>query len=444
MRAYDDAHHCVTSLNTRRKKRNLRRKSSLFAKRNVRNRAGLQGGASAGLLDVLAFTFMKHEALERIATSYQQKFGQAPELLVSAPGRVNLIGEHTDYNDGFVLPVAIDKKIIIGGSRRTDEVVRLYSLNFEEFQEFSISSLVKQNTWSDYVKGVVSELLQAGHRLHGFNAVLEGNVPRASGLSSSAAIEVASAFFMAQMFQISMSGEEMSKLCQRAENRFVGVNCGIMDQFISRLGKLGHALLIDCRDLSYRLVPFEVEGCSIVMCNSNVKRQLVDSAYNERRSQCEEGVRLLKAKLPAIAALRDVTSAQLQAHAALLPPLTFQRCRHVVTENERVMQAVEALNANNIVRFGELLNQSHESLRDDYQVSCKELDMLVELARSVNGTIGSRMTGAGFGGCTVSLVKDSAVETFRQVIVEQYKERTGITAEVYISKAEDGARVETL
>ena len=387
---------------------------------------------------------MKHEALERIAATYQQKFGQAPELLVSAPGRVNLIGEHTDYNDGFVLPVAIDKKIIIGGSRRADDVVRLYSLNFGEFQEFSISSLVKQNTWSDYVKGVVSELLQDGHHLRGFNAVLEGNVPRASGLSSSAAIEVASAFFMAQMFQLSMSGEEMSKLCQRAENRFVGVNCGIMDQFISRLGKLGHALLIDCRDLRYQLVPFEVEGCSIVMCNSNVKRQLVDSAYNERRSQCEEGVRLLKAKLPAIAALRDVTSAQLHAHAALLPPLTFQRCRHVVTENERVTQAVEALNANNIVRFGELLNQSHESLRDDYQVSCKELDMLVELARSVNGTIGSRMTGAGFGGCTVSLVKDSAVETFRQVIVEKYKERTGITADVYISKAEDGARVETL
>ena len=387
---------------------------------------------------------MKHEALERIAATYQQQFGQAPELLVSAPGRVNLIGEHTDYNDGFVLPVAIDKKIIIGGSRRADDVVRLYSLNFGEFQEFSISSLVKQNTWSDYVKGVVSELLQDGHHLRGFNAVLEGNVPRASGLSSSAAIEVASAFFMAQMFQLSMSGEEMAKLCQRAENRFVGVNCGIMDQFISRLGKLGHALLIDCRDLRYQLVPFEVEGCSIVMCNSNVKRQLVDSAYNERRSQCEEGARLLKATLPAIAALRDVTSAQLHAHAALLPPLTFQRCRHVVTENERVTQAVEALNANNIVRFGELLNQSHESLRDDYQVSCKELDMLVELARSVNGTIGSRMTGAGFGGCTVSLVKDSAVETFRQVIVEKYKERTGITADVYISKAEDGARVETL
>ena len=387
---------------------------------------------------------MKHEALERIAATYQQKFGQAPELLVSAPGRVNLIGEHTDYNDGFVLPVAIDKKIIIGGSRRADDVVRLYSLNFEEFQEFSISSLVKQNTWSDYVKGVVSELSQDGHHLRGFNAVLEGNVPRASGLSSSAAIEVASAFFMAQMFQLSMSGEEMAKLCQRAENRFVGVNCGIMDQFISRLGKLGHALLIDCRDLRYQLVPFEVEGCSIVMCNSNVKRQLVDSAYNERRSQCEEGVRLLKAKLPAIAALRDVTSAQLQEYAALLPPLTFQRCRHVVTENERVMQAVEALNASNIVRFGELLNQSHESLRDDYQVSCKELDVLVELARGVNGTIGSRMTGAGFGGCTVSLVKDSAVETFRQVVVAQYKERTGITADVYISKAEDGARVETL
>ncbi|GAK52425.1 Galactokinase [Candidatus Moduliflexus flocculans] len=387
---------------------------------------------------------MKHEAIERIASTYQQKFGQAPELIVSAPGRVNLIGEHTDYNDGFVLPVAIDRKIIIGGSKRNDDTVRIYSLNFEEFQEFSLASLIKQNTWSDYVKGVISELQQEGHRVGGFNAVMEGNVPRASGLSSSAALEVASAFFIAQFYGIQMSGEAMAKLCQRAENRFVGVNCGIMDQFISRLGKAGHALMIDCRDLGYQLVPFDLKGYSIVMCNSKVKRQLVDSAYNERRSQCEEGVRLLQAKLPNITALRDVTSAQLEEYTSLLPPLTYRRCRHVVTEDERVQQAVQALQAGNLSQFGALLNQSHESLKDDYEVSCKELDILVELARSVSGTIGSRMTGAGFGGCTVSIVKDEAVEEFRKSVMEGYTKRTGITAEIYISKAEDGARVETI
>ena len=387
---------------------------------------------------------MKHEAIERIASTYQQKFGQTPELIVSAPGRVNLIGEHTDYNDGFVLPVAIDRKIIIGGSKRNDDTVRLYSLNFEEFQEFSLASLIKQNTWSDYVKGVISELQHAGHRVGGFNAVMEGNVPRASGLSSSAALEVASAFFISQFYKIQMGGEAMAKLCQRAENRFVGVNCGIMDQFISRLGKAGHALLIDCRDLGYQLVPFDLAGYSIVMCNSKVKRQLVDSAYNERRSQCEEGVRLLQAKLLNIKALRDVSSAQLEEYAALLPPLTYRRCRHVVTEDERVQDAVQALKSGNLAQFGELLNQSHESLKNDYEVSCKELDILVDLARSVKGTIGSRMTGAGFGGCTVSIVKDDAVEEFHKIVMDGYAKQTGITAEIYISNAEDGARIETV
>ncbi len=385
---------------------------------------------------------MEFYGTNNIHTTHQQLFGQPPYLIVSAPGRVNLIGEHTDYNDGFVLPIAIEKKIGIGGSLRNDDQVRLYSLNFEEREEFLITSLVKEERWTDYVKGVIDELRKAGHTLKGFDAVLYGNVPRAGGLSSSAAIEIATAFFLVQLHNIEMAAEEMATLCQRAENRFVGVNCGIMDQFISRLGKENHALYLDCRDLSYQQIPFQIEEYAVVICNSNVKRQLVDSAYNERRAQCEEGVRLLKTKLEWITALRDVSSVQLEEHTSLLPPLVYKRCRHVITEDERVVAAVKALQEADLHRFGTLLNQSHDSLRDDYEVSCEELDALVDIARNIEGTIGSRMTGAGFGGCTVSIVKESAIDTFRSALLDEYAKRTGLTADIYISQAENGARVE--
>lgn len=377
-----------------------------------------------------------------IISAYSRQFDAMPDILVSAPGRVNLIGEHTDYNDGFVLPMAIDKRIAIGGSGREDQHVRVYSLNFETAEEFSLDSLVKQNSWTDYLKGVVAELLKAGYSLKGFDAVIGGNVPRGAGLSSSAAIEVATAFFLAQLHSIEMPPEQMAKLCQRAENHFVGVNCGIMDQFISRLGTQDHALFVDCRDLSYQQIPFQIEEHTVVICNSNVKRKLVDSAYNERRSQCEKGVRLLRTRLPDIAALRDVSSDQLEEHAELLPPLVYQRCRHIITENERVMEAVKVLQAGDLEHFGELLNQSHDSLRDDYEVSCRELDMLVEIARDIDGTLGSRMTGAGFGGCTVSLVSTSALEQFRTRILADYAKRTGVQADIYTSTARDGARAE--
>jgi galactokinase len=385
----------------------------------------------------------KHKGVEDVYETFQNQFGRAP-VIVSAPGRVNLIGEHTDYNDGFVLPMAIDRKITIGGSLRNDDTVRLYSLNFYEMAEFSITSLKKVGKWTDYVQGVIDELRKAGKRVKGFEAVLYGDVPLGSGLSSSAAIEVATAFFLAQLNGIEMVPEDMAKLCQRAENRFVGMNCGIMDQFISRLGQKGYALYVDCRDLHYEQIPFELDGYSVVICNSHVKRQLVNSAYNERRAQCEEGVRLLKSKLGTITALRDVSSAQLATYKSLLPPIVYQRCRHVITENERVMKAVEVLKRGDIRQFGELLNQSHESLRTDYEVSCVELDYLVEIARQVNGTVGSRMTGAGFGGCTVSIVQETSLGDFETTILEEYAKRTGITAEIYVSKAEDGAQVESI
>lgn len=387
---------------------------------------------------------MKFQGTEKIYDAYREQFGSTPGLMVSAPGRVNLIGEHTDYNDGFVLPMAIDRKIGIGGALRDDDQVRLYSLNFQEMAAFALTSLKKEGTWADYVKGVIAELLQAGHQLKGFQAAIYGNVPLGGGLSSSAAMEVAAAFFLAQLHQLRIAPEEMAKLCQRAENRFVGMNCGIMDQFISRLGRQGSALYLDCRDLSYQQIPFEIEGYVVVICNSHVKRQLVNSAYNERRAQCEAGVRLLRSELGNITALRDVSSAQLAAYQTLLPPVVYQRCKHVITENERVAEAVAVLREGDIGRFGLLLNQSHESLRQDYEVSCAEVDTLAAIARQVPGTAGSRMTGAGFGGCTVSLVRETALAAFERTVLAEYARQTGLTAEIYVSKAEEGARVEVL
>ncbi|MDY0093360.1 MAG: galactokinase [Candidatus Vecturithrix sp.] len=387
---------------------------------------------------------MEFQKIEDIVSAYRRQFDSSPAMLVSAPGRVNLIGEHTDYNDGFVLPMAIDKQIVIGGTLREDAHVRVYSLNFEELAEFSLEMLVNTHSWGDYLKGVMCEFLNSGYALKGFDAVIGGNVPRGAGLSSSAAIEVATAFFLTQLHDISMPPEQMAKLCQRAENLFVGVNCGIMDQFISRLGQQDHALFLDCRDLSYQQIPFQLEGYTLVICNSNVERKLVDSAYNERRAQCEEGVGRLQIRIPHITALRDVSSAQLAEHADLLPPLVYQRCRHVITENERVMEAAQVLQSGNLERFGGLLNQSHDSLRDDYEVSCRELDILVEIARGIDGTLGARMTGAGFGGCMISLVSTADLKHFQTVLLTEYANRTGIQVDIYTSTAQDGARVESL
>ena len=387
---------------------------------------------------------MNFEQKREMSKVYEKEFGQPMRILVSAPGRVNLIGEHTDYNDGFVLPMAIDKKITIGGALRTDDIVQVYSLNFSAKETFSLAPLQKEEHWTDYIKGVIDELRKAGHQIKGFNAVLHGDIPQGAGLSSSAALEVATAFFLAQLHEIEMPPEEMATLCQRAENNFVGMNCGIMDQFISRMGEKNHALHVDCRDLSYQQIPCELGEYVVVMCNSNVEHKLVDSAYNERRRQCEEGVRVLRGTFPDIRALRDVSYTQLEENASLFPPLVYQRCKHVVSENERVAQAVDVLKDGDIEAFGHLLNRSHASLRDDYEVSCQEVDLLVQIAQNSDGVAGARITGGGFGGCTVNLVRETVLEQFQEKILREYAEQTGITAEIYTSKAEDGARLEEL
>ncbi|MHB0911954.1 MAG: galactokinase [Armatimonadota bacterium] len=378
---------------------------------------------------------------ESVQTKYIETFGASPEHVIAAPGRVNLIGEHTDYNDGFVLPVALDYSVIIACSPRVDDRVNAYSMNFGTTASFSLEKIEKdpKSSWCDYIKGVARMLLDKRIELAGADMVLEGNVPQGSGLSSSAALEVATAYALQAMNGFPMSGPEMALLSQAAENKFVGVNCGIMDQFISRLGVKDHALFIDCRTLEYEPVPIPMQGVRFVIVDSRKKRGLVDSEYNTRRTQCEEAVSILSEYLPGIKALRDVSVEDFRRFGGNLPAETAKRAEHVIGENDRVLRSVRALTNGDLGLFGRLMNESHDSLRDLFEVSCRELNTIVDAARGVPGVYGSRMTGAGFGGCTVSLVAKDAVEEFAARVPKEYEARTGITPTVYICSAENGA-----
>ena len=400
----------------------------------------------------------------RLALEFNERFGHPPEFIVSAPGRVNLIGEHTDYNDGFVFPVAIDKYLHIAASKRSDREVHLHALDMNEACVFSLEAIEDAKTppWGNYLRGV-AHLLQEQvlrgieHTLNGMSAVITGNVPISAGLSSSAALEVASAlaFLGACGLEIANTGMnsnseielieippmKLAALCQRAENEFAGVNCGIMDQSISLLGKADHALFLDCRSLEYKQVPLNLSDILIVICNTNVKRELASSEYNKRRAECEKGVEILQRWLPSITSLRDVTLENFKKYEAELPQITQKRCRYVVEENARVQNAVSALVAKDIDTFGTLMNASHEGLRDAYEVSCDELNVLTEIAQDINGVIGARMTGAGFGGCTVNLVYSNAVEELQNRVMKEYAQRTGIEPDIYICDVGDGARI---
>ena len=381
-----------------------------------------------------------------IRQKFEESFGCQPTTVVRAPGRVNLIGEHTDYNDGYVLPVAIDLSILMAAAPRPDRQVVLHALDFEQRTEFSLDDIQHdaQYPWSDYQRGVAFFLQERGFELPGVNAVISGDIPVGSGLSSSAAVEVAAAYTWQVLSGFPLSRVGLALLCQQAENEFVGMKCGIMDQFISTLGQRDHALLIDCRTLEHEAVKLGAgEGsprssATIVVCDTMKRRGLVDSEYNARRRECEEGVRLLQKHLPRIKALRDVSPAQFERYQGDLPEVVRRRCRHIVYENERVLQSVEALRGNDLATFGRLMNDSHISLRDDYQVSCQELNVMVEAAWQVEGVYGSRLTGAGFGGCTVSLVAGEAVEPFRAHVAAEYQAATGIEPQIYVCAVEDG------
>ncbi|HGJ63856.1 TPA: galactokinase [bacterium] len=384
-----------------------------------------------------------NERVDNLIEIYKNKFSGNPDIIVRAPGRVNLIGEHTDYNDGFVFPVAIDRDIMIALKKRDDQMVRLYSMDLDASNEFSLDNIQfdSVNTWSNYLRGVAHFLIEDGYNLTGMDAVITGNIPIGAGLSSSAAMEVATAMAFENICEWEIEPPQMALLCQKAENKFVGVNCGIMDQFISRMGKKDNALLLDCRTLSYELVPLNLDTVKIVVCNTGKKRGLVDSEYNARRSECEKGVKILEKFLPGIEALRDIDINDLIKYKSHIPEITEKRCRYVIKENDRVIESVEALAENDLIKFGELMNQSHIGLRDEYEVSCPELDTMVDIAWSIDGVIGSRMTGAGFGGCTVSLVVEDSLEDFINIINEEYPKRTGLQHEIYVCSVEDGAGV---
>ena len=375
--------------------------------------------------------------LKDLRQNFRTLYG-AHALICRAPGRVNLIGEHTDYNDGFVMPVAIDSFTCTAMTPRKDSQVNLSSAQSDAPVSTLLSEdLPPRHDWSDYVIGVMQQLHNARLVHGGADVLVYGEVPIGAGLSSSAALEVSTGFAALRSNGAEVDRTQLALLCQRAENQFVGVKCGIMDQFVSCHGKAGHALVLDCRSLEFSLVPLP-SNVQIVICNTMVKHQLGDE-YNARREQCEAGVRLLSQWLPGILALRDVTAAQLQSYANRLPPAVYRRCRHVVSENARVLQAAEALRQGALQQLAPLMAESHRSLRDDYEVSCRELDTMVELASKQPGVFGARMTGGGFGGCTVNLVEAEQAESFAKHMRSEYQNATGITPEVYVCTAADGA-----
>lgn len=374
----------------------------------------------------------------QLLNEFRSRFGSAAKIY-RAPGRVNLIGEHTDYNDGFVLPAAIEFYCSVAAAPRLDRKLVIYSENFKESAEGNLDAIsgIAKNHWSGYPLGVAWAIEASGKRLKGANLLIRGEVPLGAGLSSSAAIEVATGFALLDQGELPIDLKNLAEVCQKAENEFVGAHVGIMDQFVSCHGRASHALLLDCRSLEYNLVKLP-PGIHLVICNSMVRHEIGSSEYNLRRAECQQGVRALRQVLPEIRALRDVTLAQLQEHRGLLSAKVYSRCHHVVTENGRVQSAVAAFESGDLRGLGRLMSDSHRSLRDDYEVSSKELDLLVELATAQPGVVGARMTGGGFGGCTINLVKSSALEAFKKNVAAGYFQGTGRKPEIYVSPAADG------
>ena len=380
-----------------------------------------------------------------LEAKFVELFGSAPAFLVRAPGRVNLIGEHTDYNDGFVFPAAIERDVMIAASPRADRQVRAYALNFHQSSTFTLDQIEvttePRERWSNYLRAMAWVFHEEGLATTGLNCVILGNVPLGAGLSSSAAMLVASGLAFATAGQLELDPVRLAQLARRGENQFIGAKVGIMDQFISSLGQRNHALLIDTRALTYEAVPLPASGVSIVIADTNKKRPEgnLTTWYNERVDECAQAVAIFQQHLPNVKALRDVSVEAFRRYETELPDLARKRARHVVTEDARVLESVQALKSGDITRFGQLMNQSHDSLRDDYEVSCKELDALVDAARSLKGVYGARMTGAGFGGCTVSLVADDALDAFRRDVPPQYKAATGLETTIYVTTAAQGA-----
>ena len=384
----------------------------------------------------------------RALGAFREQFGRAPETehlaIGQAPGRVNLLGDHTDYNGGFVLPATIDRAVYVVLRRRADLTVRLRALSFEGETSYLLSDppFDELPTWARYVAGVAEELHRRAEGVpSGFEGVIYGDVPLGAGLSSSAALEVSVALTLDALFSLSLDPVETAKLCQRVEHEYVGTKCGIMDQFTSRLGRAGHALFLDCRSLEYEHIPLPLNDACLVIADSGVSRELADSKYNERRSECGEAVRFFQQFEDGIDTLRDVSDDLFDEHGETLPDSLFRRARHVVTENRRVEEGARLLSEGDLKAFGRLMNASHASLRDDYEVSAEELDVLAETAQETEGVLGARMTGAGFGGCTVALARREALPALHQRTRTHYAERFDRTPELYVVEQNLEARV---
>lgn len=377
---------------------------------------------------------------QKIRKKFKELYKEEPKLFRS-PGRVNLMGEHTDYNEGFVLPAAVDKDILFGVTPRDDNKVSIFSIDFNEEVNLEINDIQKsQKTWANYLIGVIDQINKAGEKIKGFNCVFGGDIPIGSGLSSSAAIEAGLTFALNHIFDLKIDKQEIAKLAQKSENEFVGVKCGIMDQFINLFGKDNHVLKLDCRSLDFELYPFNSEEYKIVLFDTHIKHSLASTEYNLRRRQCEEGVKILRHHYQEIKSLRDVKKEQLLKHQEKFNCKVFDRCLYVVEENERVEKACNALSKNNFEEFGLQMIFSHEGLRDKYEVSCRELDYLVEVSSVQDGILGSRMMGGGFGGCTINLVKNDYVKEAGKIISEEYRITFDKEPGIYVCKIVDGTR----
>jgi len=381
---------------------------------------------------------MNTELIKNIKSIFINKFKTSP-ILVFSPGRINLIGEHTDYNDGFVFPAAIDKEIHFAAAKNDVNMFRFFAADLNESFELKVDDLaVTKTPWANYLLGVAAQYKKAGYPLKGIDCVFGGDIPLGAGLSSSAAIENGFALVLKEIFKFNISKMDMVKMAQKAEHEYAGVMCGIMDQFASMNGKKDHAIKLDCRSLEYEYVNIDLHDYNILLCNTNVKHELASSEYNTRRKECEIGVQILKKYNNKIIALRDVSLQMLEQYRDEFDPIVFNRCKFVVKENLRVEDAFSALVNNDILSLGVLMYQSHEGLRDDYEVSCKELDLLFDIAKKSDDVIGSRMMGGGFGGCTINIVKKDKVRSFTESVIQKYNKLTGIDPEIYTVKITDG------
>jgi galactokinase len=378
--------------------------------------------------------------IDKARDEFTRRFKAEPRIF-RAPGRVNLIGEHTDYNDGYVMPFAIDRATIVAGAKRDDRRIEVVALDMNETASIDLDAepQKQRDSWTDYVEGIARCVEERFGRISGANLLITSDVPIGSGLSSSAAIEVSVGLALLSLSGIEIDREKLAFAGQKAEHEYAGTKSGIMDQFASALCKKGSAMLLDCRSLERQEIPFETDDSVTVVCDTKVEHSLASSEYNKRREECEEGVRLLKKHLPEIKALRDVSLEQLEKYKDDLTDTIYRRCRHVIGENKRTLKAADFFKSRDLAAAGKLMFESHASLRDDYQVSCKELDALVDIASSVDGVFGARMTGGGFGGCTVNIIRKAILDEFKTLISEGYSARFGHKPSIYEFHAADGA-----